>query len=553
MIARRSRSPLRAPSLAALPLILLALVACGRGDRSRAGAGGTIVIAQTAEPATLFPPRMSQVPEQVVVTMLFERLAELGPALNTIGDSGFVPALARRWQWANDSMSIAFALNPQARWHDGVPVRAEDVRYTFHVYTSPVVASEGRTLLQNIDSVTVRDSLTAVFWFARRTPQQFLDATATMYILPAHQLAAIPDSALVRAPFGRQPVGSGPFRFARWEAGSRLELVADSTRASGRPSLDRLVFSYVPDLPAATVKLLAGEADFLDQVRSEGIAAIRQAPNLRLHPATELNYAFVGFNLEARRSPIGKPGAPHPILGDVRVRRALTMATDRATIVRSVLDSLGTVALGPAPRALIPDTAALRPLPFDIAAASALLDSAGWTGRAADGTRLRGTQRLAFELLVPSSSPTRIRMSVLLQAACKTIGVDLSVLTQDPATLGPRIDARDFDAYLGGFQASPGLQGVRQVWTSTGSSNYQGYRSPRFDQLADSALTAFAPAVSRSLWTRAFQVAIDEAPSLWLFEQHTVVAAHRRLQLPPFRADGWFYTIPAWSVDPTQR
>jgi peptide/nickel transport system substrate-binding protein len=553
MIAVRRRRPRRTLELAALPLVLLALAACGRGDRSRSAAGGTLVIAQTAEPATLFPPRMSQVPEQVVVTTLFERLADLGPALNTVGDSGFTPALARSWRWADDSLSIAFVLDPQARWHDGVPVRAEDVRFTFHAYTSPVVASDARTLLRQIDSVTVRDSLTAVFWFARRTPQQFFDATYIMYILPAHLLGAIPDSALVRAPFGRQPVGSGPFRFARWEAGSRLEVVADSTRPRGRPPLDRLVFSYVPDLPAATVKLLAGEADFLDQVRPESMAAMQQAPNVRLYRSRELNYGFVGFNLEARRSPLGTPGAPHPILGDVRVRRALTMATDRATMVRSVLDSLGTVALGPAPRALIPDTAALRPLVFNSAAAAALLDSAGWTGRAADGIRLRGTQRLAFELLVPSSSPTRIRLSVLLQAALKTIGVDVSLLTLDPASLGPRIDARDFDAYLGGFQASPGLQGVRQVWSSTGSSNYQGYRSARFDQLADSALTAFAPADSRMLWTRALQVAIDDAPSLWLYEQSTVIAAHRRVQFPPFRPDGWFYGISAWSVGPAQR
>lgn len=539
--------------LAGVLSLCLLLAACGGRDRSRANAGGTVVIAQTAEPATLFPPRLSQVPEQVVVNAIFERLADLGPALNTVGDAGFTPRLARSWVWAKDSLSIAFALDPNARWHDGVPVRAEDVRYTFHLYRSPAVASEAGTLLTQIDSVTVRDSLTAVFWFARRTPQQFLDATYTMHILPAHLLAALPDSAVARAPFARQPIGSGPFRFARWDAGSRLELVADSTHPGGRPALDRVIFTYVPDLPAATVKVLAGDADFLDQVRPETMAAIRQAPNLRLHRATELNYAFLGWNLEARRSPLGKAGPPHPVLSDLRVRRALTMAVDRATIVHSVLDSLGAVALGPAPRALIPDTGALTPIPFNPQAAAALLDSAGWTTRGADGIRRRGTERLAFELLVPSTSPTRLKMSVLLQAALKSLGVDMSVLTLDPAALGPRIDARDFDAYFGGFQASPGLQGIRQVWTSSGTSNYQGYRSRTFDRLADSALTAFDPAASRTLWTRALQVAIDEAPSLWLYEQSTVVAAHRRLQLPPFRADGWYFTIPGWSVDPAQR
>ncbi len=512
-----------------------------------------MIIVIPAEPHTLFPPRANGTQDLAVVASVFDRLAEIGPDLSTNGDAGFTPRLATGWRWAPDSLSIAFAIDPRARWHDGVPVRAADVQYTFHVYTAETVASEARSLLGNIDSVSVQDSLTAVFWFKRRTPQQFLDATYPMFILPSHLLAALPDSALVNAPFGRSPVGTGRFRFAKWDAGTRLEIIADTANARGRAKLDRVIWTFVSDFGAATVALFAGEADFFEQIRPENVAQVISTPALRLENNLPLVYGFLGFNVQARRAAAGQPGAPHPVFGDVRVRRALAMAVDRERMVRTTLDSIGMVAFGPAPRVLIPDTSALRPLAYNLAAAKALLDSAGWTDRNGDGIREHDGQTLAFELLVPSSSATRTRLSVLLQAALKEVGADVTLQSLDPAALGPRIDARNFDAYMGGWQVNPGLQGMRQTWMTKGSSNYQGYRNAAFDAAVDGALTSFDAAQSRAFFTKAFQLAIDDAPSIWLYEQRSPVAVNRRIRTAPLRADGWYANLADWSVDPAQR
>ncbi len=515
--------------------------------------GGTMVVVIPAEPRTLFPPRAGGTQELAVIASVFDRLAEIGPELTTVGEAGFTPRLAERWSWAADSLSIAFTINPAARWHDGAPVRAEDVRYSFHVYTSDAVASEARALLGNIDSVSVRDSLTAVVWFKRRTPQQFMEATYSMFILPSHVLSSLPDSALANAPFGRAPIGSGRFRFSAWEAGSRLEIIADTTNYRNRAVLDRVIWTFVPDLGAATVKLFAGEADFLEQVRPEAIAQVQATPTLRLESNLPLLYGFVGFNLNARRSVGGASAMPHPVFGDVRVRRALAMAVDRERMVRSVLDSLGMVAFGPAPRALIPDTTGLRPLAYNVAAAKALLDSAGWTDSNNDGVREHNGTPLAFDLLVPSSSATRGKFSVLLQAAWKEIGATVSLLTQDPSALVPRLESHDFDAWMGGWAPNPGLQGTRQTWASKGTSNYQAYVSPTFDAALDSALTSFDVVKARGFWTRVLQQAIDDAPSVWLYEQRLPVAVHKRIRIPSLRADGWYASLADWSIDPLQR
>ena len=549
-----SRTARHARLAAAMVIAAAAVSACASGEKVPGGeTGGSMVIVQPAEPKTLFPPRASQTQELSVVASVFDRLAEIGPELGTLGDAGFTPRLAKSWTWAADSLSIAFLIDPLARWHDGAPVRAEDVRYTFHVYTSEAVLSEARSLLGNIDSVSVRDSLTAVVWFKRRTPQQFMDATYSMFILPSHLLASLPDSALVNAPFGRQPIGTGRFRFLKWDAGSRLEIIADTSNSRGRAKLDRVIWTFVSDLGAATVKLSAGEADFLEKIKPENIPQIASTPTLRLERNLPLAYGFVGFNLRVRRSPAGSAGAPHPVLGDVRVRRALAMAIDRARMVRSTLDSMGMVAFGAAPRVLIADTAALRPLPYDLAAAKALLDSAGWTDTNGDGIREHNGQALAFELLVPSSSSTRMKFSVLIQAALKEVGANVSVQALDPSALGPRMEARDFDAWMGGWQTNPGLQGMRQTWASRGASNYQGYVSPVFDALLDSALTTFDATRSRGYWARVFQQAIDDAPSVWLYEERSPVAVHTRLRIAPLRADAWYANLADWSVDPAQR
>jgi len=511
--------------------------------------GGTLIVAVPAEPGTLFPPLVTGTQGAAVVSALFDRLAEIGPALETYGDQGFTPRLASRWRWSPDSLSIAFTIDARARWHDGRPVRAADVRFTYLTYVNPAVGSEGAPLLASIDSVTAPDDSTAVFWFRERTPRQFFDATYHMVVLPAHLLDTVPPARLADAPFARQPVGSGRFRLAAWEPGQRLEVVAVPDHPRGRPHLDRVIWSLVPDVNAATMKLFAGEADFYELIRPENLPQLARTPSVRLVDNPALQYGFLGFNL---RDPRGA-GAAHPVLGDSLVRRALSMAVDRRQLARSVFDSLGITALGPAPRALIPDSLAFTAPAHDPAAARALLESAGWRDGNGDGVRDRNGRDLAFDLLVPNSSQTRQRYAVLLQEQLRAVGARVTPRILEVNALVAQLDAHTFDAYLGSWQTSPGLAGMRQTWGSTGGGNVGRYASPAFDAAVDSALTSRDPVAARSHWSRAFRQIVADAPAIWLYEQRQPVALHRRVQVPPLRADGWYADLADWWIDPAQR
>ena len=528
------------------------LTACGDGGERTGSAGdtgGTLIVTVPAEPSTLFPPLLSGTQGAAIVGVIFDRLAEIGNDLETYGDHGFQPRLATSWAWSTDSLSIAFSLDSLARWHDGQPVTAEDVRYTFRVYTSDSLVVELQSLLGNIDSVSVRDPRTAVFWFKRRMPRQFYDATYHMYVLPSHLLDTIAMAKLESAPFGRNPVGTGRFRFARGEPGQRIEIIADTTNSRGRAKLDRVIWSIAPDFGSSTVKLFAGEADFLEQLRPENLAQVARTPSLRLIDNRALSYGFLGFNLRDSKN----PSRPNAMFGDLRVRRALHMAVDRERLVRNVFDSLGMVALAPAPRALIPDTSAFTQLPYDVATAKALLDSAGWRDSDNDGVRDRNGVPLAFDILIPSSSTSRQRYAVLLQEQYRAIGVKATPQVLENNAWSEAVDRHAFDAYLGAWQPSPGLVGLMQTWASRGSSNAGRYDSPAFDALLDSALTTFDPTTSRRYWARAFQQIDDDVPAVWLYEQRSPVAIHRRFITTSLRADGWFVGLADWRVDPAQR
>src|SRR5215467_7902034 len=146
------------------------IAACGGSKESRParppGAnGGTLVFALYGEPISIFPPSVVDITGRLVQDQVFDRLAEIDQSLNTVGDKAFSPRLAQQWTWAPDSLSIAFSLDPRARWHDGKPVTASDVRYSVSIIKDTAFASPEAALVTNIDSVHVRDSLTAVVFF----------------------------------------------------------------------------------------------------------------------------------------------------------------------------------------------------------------------------------------------------------------------------------------------------------------------------------------------------------------------------------------------------
>lgn len=556
--APRLRSPRHhaPPRLRALSLPLataLAIGGCGRGDGAdrvdaemRAATAG-VVISTAADADALVPPLVATTAGKQVVDLLFDHLA--APAavpVVTVGDAGFRPELASSWRWASDSLSIAFEVDPEARWHDGRPVTAPDVRFSFELFTDPTVGSPHSRNFQGIDSVTVRDERTAVVWWGRRHPEQFFQVVYNLAILPRHLLDTVPRSRILASAFASHPVGSGRYRFGSWDRNRQLVLVADSANYRGRPRFDRVIWTVASDPNTATMAVLAGQADVLEVLRGDAVARVAGLPTLRTVEYGSMDYGYLVFNQ--------RPTAPRPALfADHALRVALSAAVDRAAVVRNALDSLGRVSLGPVTRAEATADTTLRQIAFDTVAAARALDALGWRWDAARGVRMRDGRPLAFSILVPAASGTRAKLAVLLQAQFARIGARADVESVESVAFASRLLKGDFDTAINLWRNDPSPGTLRQAWGSPRGddvgANFGRYASAAFDLTVDSALVTFDPAVRTSLFRRAYQIILDDAPAIWLYEPRNLAAVRSRLVPVGVRPDAWLAGLGDWRVD----
>lgn len=532
----------------ALLATLPAFIACSsEGDTAHAPkgpVGGTIVVSASADADVLLPPLTMTVLGKQVVDQIFDNLADVGPALNTVGDAGFTSRLSDRWSWAGDSMSASFHINPRARWHDGVPVRADDVRYTVQLVKDTSLASPLASNLDNVDSVSVVDSLAARVWFHQRTPDAFFKI-ATLAILPSHLLKGTAPAALRESALARAPVGSGRFRFGAWDRSARIVLDADTANYRGRPNVDRVIWLVSADYGAAALRFLGGNADFLDVVKPELVSQVKAKGGALLVSPGSLDYGYVAFNLRNAAN-----SGPHPIFGDRETRRALAMAVDREALVRSVFDTLGLVAHGPATRILATSDTTLG-IPYDPGGAGRTLDSLGWR-RSSDGVRARAGKPLAFSLIVPSSSAVRQKVAVVLQEQWRKAGVAVRIEPIEINTFGARMDARKFESLLNGWHIDPTPSSVREEWASSeirnGGYNATSYRNPAFDAIIDSAVKEMDPARSAALYRRGYRTLVEDAPAIWLYELRNAQAVSKRIHPVGIRPDAWWANLADWSV-----
>lgn len=540
-----------------IPILCVAL-ACGRGDAGgdrptgqRGETGGTLVVAAAGEPDFLIPPLASTVPSKQVADLVFQTLASPGPVLTTVGDAGFVPGAASSWRWSADSSAIDFAIDPRARFHDGTPVRAHDVTFSHSLYTDPRVASPFASSIPAIDSLVLEDSMTVRVYFGTRSPERFFNFVTNLLVMPRHLLERVDRSKLAESGFAEHPIGSGPYRFASWTHGASMELRADTARAD-RPGFDRVIFRYLSDYNAAARSVAAGEADFVETLRPEGMAMVTADGPARVIEYPSAQHGYLLFNTRSTTN----RRMPHPLFGDRAVRVALGMAIDRAAVVRNAWDSLAVVSHGPFQRGSWAADSTVRQLPYSVEGARRMLDSAGWRDADGDGIRERNGRPLRFSLLVPSVSATRRQIAVVLQEQLRQVGADVQVDALEPAALQPRVTQGKFDAFIHVWVVDASPSSIGQAWGGRDleqSSNFGWYENPRVDSLIDLAVAATDRERAKGAYRQVYETIVQDAPAIFLWEPRTFAMVHKRIRFDRLRGDAWWTGIPSWRIEPGQR
>jgi peptide/nickel transport system substrate-binding protein len=469
----------------------------------------------------------------------------LGPTLLTAGDRNFVPLLARSWA-RRDSVTLVFELDPRARWQDGAPVTARDVVFTMERARNRSIAPRLADVLKHITGVTAEGERRVVFRFSHPYAEQLYDATFHVAPLPAHLLDTIPVDAISRSAFVANPVGSGPYRWVRAVPGQFVELSGNDSFFLGKPKIDRVIVRTAADPDARMNMMLSGQADAMDNIPppQDNIRRIGGDSSLRLIPVPSPALGYLLFNQRDRRD----RQRPHPILGDIRVRRAIGLALDRRLLVRVIFGSYGEVPYGPASPILWIRHGAPKPERQNLAQARRLLAEAGWRDSDNDGTLDRDGRPLTLDMSLPNTSAIRKQMSVLIQEQLRGIGIKVELQQLDFALWSERRTAGDFDIDFTGASQDPSPTGLTQSWTCNGGNNVARYCNPRVDSLIDMAVVGRGDPAEH--WHAVLRQIEADAPAVFLYAPTYVFAVSRRFQNVTLSPVSSWLLLREWSVAP---
>ncbi|HLU35451.1 MAG TPA: ABC transporter substrate-binding protein [Thermomicrobiales bacterium] len=404
--------------------------------------GGEIILASTTDISTLNPVTRGDVVALLAIGNLFNTLAFQNPI-----DGTMVPDLADYWEVADDGVTYTFYLNQNATWHDGVPVTADDVVMTFDAVMSPDSASPlGSEFTGSVASYRAIDEHT--FEIVSLSPMAlFLEKTvAAIQIMPKHIWGEIPFAEWGSAPgsTGTDPsqvIGSGPFRFVEWVLGSHvtIERNPDYWLPDRVPHIDRFTIRVIADPNSALQSLLVGESDTFRGLAPTQVDAVKESGlGLELIQYDSLSWSFFLMNADKEKQ---------GIFTDVNVRRAMMYAVDRDLIVDSILDGLGTPAVGVQP----PGSPAYAPeevttvYTYDPELASSMLEESGWVDADGDGVREKDGVKFSMEFLYIEGVPIFDQLIPYLLQVFGEVGVEVIPQALPQPTLMERVLAGDFE------------------------------------------------------------------------------------------------------------
>jgi peptide/nickel transport system substrate-binding protein len=463
------------------------------------------------------------------------------------------PYLAESWEWNDDGTELTFRLRNDVFWHDGTPTTARDVAFTYRRAVDPETAFPNAGFWTWYDrsesGVEVLDDWTVRF---RLTPHpEPLDAWRSTPIMPEHLLGDVPPAELRQHPFGtRCPVGNGPFVFAEHQQDASWTFVRNPgfpEGLGGPPYLERYVYRVIPEQTTLLTELLTGNLDFYVSPLPDQAPRIQQAEGIEFRDFLFRNILFVAWN--SRR----------PQLADARVRRALTLGTNRDQIVEALLGGYGTVTNSGVPPFHYAYNASLQDsLRYDPDQARRLLDEAGWSEMGPDGIR-RNADGLPLEISI-KYNPNQQRQDVaeIMQSQLRAIGVAVRPQLVEWSTLFSQImdpASRDFDGVVLGWITEfkvdeHDLLHSEKIDTPYGWSNT---RNPDLDALLDTLQLVVDRDEALPLW-RAYQHEIlREQPYTYLFSQQKLAGINERLRDVVLDLRGDWVNIHEWWIPAEER
>lgn len=476
------------------------------------------VIVQTisSDPGTLNPLLATEMSSFVVFEYIFDSLLAVDD--ETLKHK---PMLAKAWTVSPDHLEYTFLLRDDVVWHDGKPFTADDVIFTFNAALDPRVdTAHIRSYFNDLQRIEKIDDHAVKFVYSKPYFKA-ISVIAQTKIIPKHVFEDL--DRFNANPAGRRPIGTGPFRFVRWDGGRRIELARFDGYYGARPDVEGIVYKVVPNKITA-FELLKKEAVDLGEItvlqwmfQAKGKAFDKNFTKHKFYPG---NFTFVGWN--ARRK----------FFEDRRVRQAMAMLVNRDEILEKVLFGLGQAVTGPFYIYGPNYDHSIKPYPYDPAAAAALLDEAGWTDHDGDGLRDKDGVPFRFTYLFKSGDRYSRNIGLIMKGAFADAGIEMDMVQLEWVTMVGRIVKRDFDAMSMAW-ALPVQEDPYQVWHSSQAergSNYLGFKDARADSILEKARLEFDDSKRAAMYRDAQHILYEDQPCMFLFSLPSLLAVARRFE-----------------------
>ena len=493
----------------------------------------TLVFCSEGSPEALNPQLITTTTGMNAARPMFNMLVEFTP-----GTSQIVPALAESWTISDDGTRYTFKLRTGVKFHSSrifKPTRAmnaddvvfsllrqwkEDHPYhrvsgTGFDYFKDMGMPDLLKAVEKLDDRAIRITLT-------RPEAPFLANLAMAFngILSAEYA-----DQLLRAGtpelYDREPIGTGPFMFVSYQKDATLRYRAFPEHWAGRQPIEQLVFSITPNPIVRLTKVKAGECQVMALPNPGDTAEIAAHPALNLLQQEGLNIGYLAMNVT------------RPPFNDVRVRRAINMAVDKAAIISSVYQGAGTTAKNPLPPTQWSYNDAIKDYPYDPAQAQRLLSEAGLP---------QGFETNLWYMPVSRPyMPNAKRVAELIQADLARIGVRVQLVTDNWVGYRSRLMAGEHAMALYGWTGDNGdpdnflnvLLGCSSA--RPGGNNIAKWCHADYDALVNRAKRIVDQSQREALYRQAQEIFKQEAP--WVPLAHSVVFMATRKEVKGFRMD----------------
>ncbi len=482
-------------------------------EATKADDGGWLVRRLSSEPATLNPVTATDVYESTVNNFIYESLLKRD---NRTLD--LVPLLAESWEVSQNKLQYIFTLRAGLKWQDGTPLMSRDVVFTFDTVKDPKVdAPHLRNYFRNLEKVEALDDRKVRFTYSEPYFKT-LEMIGGMGILPKHIFS---EGDFNTHSAGRKPMGTGPYRFVKWDTGKEIILERNEDYWGEKPHLKKMVFKIITDETVSLQVLKRGEMDLMGLTPIQWVRQTKGKKFTRMFDKLQYylpGYSFIGWNQK------------RPFFSDKRVRKAMTMLIDRELVLEKLRYGFGRVVTGNFFFESPDYNKGIEPWSYDLEKAKRLLEEAGWKDTDGDGIRDRKGIPFRFEFTISSGSQFAEQMATILKDSLEKTGIEMNIRPLEWALFTKVLDDRTFDSVILGWSL-PVEADPFQVWHSSQAekgSNFIGFENAEADIIIDEARVTFDRTKRIQLYRRFHQILHDEQPYTFLFVNKSLVALDKR-------------------------